>query len=67
MDMRRLVGRNLARVLPRSERARRNPTVITVCELALVLCVSHLDLLRSGGGGYFFCHTLCRTMIARTS
>jgi transcriptional regulator with XRE-family HTH domain len=30
------------------ERGRRNPTVVTVYELAMSLGVKHLDLLRSG-------------------
>ncbi len=67
MDMRRLVGRNLARIrsaqgmtqeqlaersgfsqqyLSGLERGRRNPTVVTVYELAQALGVGHLDLLR---------------------
>lgn len=66
MDMRRLVGRNLARIrraqgltqeqleqrsgfsqqyLSGLEQGRRNPTVVTVYELAQALGVSHLDLL----------------------
>jgi transcriptional regulator with XRE-family HTH domain len=67
MDMRKLVGRNFARlrsekgltqeaVEARSgfsqqyisdlERGRRNPTVITLYELAQALGVSHVDLVR---------------------
>ena len=67
MDMRRLVGRNLARIrtakgltqealaersgfsqqyLSGLERGRRNPTVVTLYELAQALGVDHLDLLR---------------------
>lgn len=67
MDMRRLVGRNFARLrnergltqdavaelsglsqqyLSGLERGRRNPTIITLFELANVLGVSHIDLLR---------------------
>jgi transcriptional regulator with XRE-family HTH domain len=67
MDMRRLVGRNFARlrqekgltqeeVAARSgfsqqylsglERGARNPTVITLYELAQALGVSHVDLIR---------------------
>jgi transcriptional regulator with XRE-family HTH domain len=67
MDMRRLVGRNFARIrsekgltqeqvaeqsgfsqqyLSGLEQGRRNPTVVTVYELAQALGVSHLDLLR---------------------
>ncbi len=67
MDMRKLVGRNLARlrrekgltqeeVEARSgfsrqyrsilERGRRNPTVITLYELAKALGVSHVDLVK---------------------
>lgn len=66
MDMRRLVGRNFARlrhekgltqeqVAERSglsqqylsdlERGRRNPTIITLYELALALGVSHVALV----------------------
>ena len=66
MDMRRLVGRNLARVraaknltqealaersgfsqqyLSGLEQGKRNPTVVTIYELANALGVSHLDLL----------------------
>jgi transcriptional regulator with XRE-family HTH domain len=67
MDMRKLVGRNFARLrreknltqeeveersgfsqqyLSGLEQGNRNPTVITVYELACALNVSHLDLLR---------------------
>jgi transcriptional regulator with XRE-family HTH domain len=67
MDMRRLVGRNLARIrnakgltqealaersgfsqqyLSGLEQGRRNPTVVTLYELAQALGVDHLDLLR---------------------
>jgi transcriptional regulator with XRE-family HTH domain len=67
MDMRRLVGRNLARIrsakgltqealaersgfsqqyLSGLEQGRRNPTVVTIYELAQALGVDHLDLLR---------------------
>lgn len=67
MDMRKLVGRNAARIrqergltqeqlaelsglsqqyLSGLERGRRNPTIVTVHELAVALGVSHLDLLR---------------------
>ncbi len=70
MDMRRLVGRNLARIrraqgltqeqleersgfsqqyLSGLEQGRRNPTVVTVYELAQALGVSHLDLLQPDG------------------
>lgn len=66
MDMRKLVGRNLARLrrekgltqeavsdlsglsqqyLSGLERGRRNPTVITLYELAQALGVSHVDLV----------------------
>lgn len=66
MDMRRLVGRNVARVrqekgltqeavadrsgfsqqyLSSLERGRRNPTVITLYELAQALGVSHVELV----------------------
>ena len=67
MDMRKLVGRNVARVrrekgltqeqfaeisgfsqqyISGLEQGRRNPTVVTLYELATALGVSHLDLLR---------------------
>lgn len=66
MDMRKLVGRNFARIrrergltqeqveersgfsqqyLSGLEQGQRNPTVVTVYELAQALGVSHLDLL----------------------
>jgi len=68
MDMRRLVGRNFARLrqergltqeqveelsgfsqqyLSGLERGRRNPTIITLYELAQALGVDHLELLKS--------------------
>ncbi len=67
MDMRRLVGRNLARIrnakrltqealaersgfsqqyLSGLEQGRRNPTIVTLYELAQALGVDHLELLR---------------------
>lgn len=67
MDMRKLVGRNLARLrreqgltqeelearsgfsqqyLSGIERGKRNPTVITIYELAQALGVSHMELMR---------------------
>ena len=67
MDMRKLVGRNFARLrrdrgltqeqveersgfsqqyLSSLERGRRNPTVITLYELARALGVSHVELVR---------------------
>jgi transcriptional regulator with XRE-family HTH domain len=67
MDMRRLVGRNFARIrnakgltqealaersgfsqqyLSGLEQGRRNPTIVTLYELAQALGVDHLDLLR---------------------
>lgn len=67
MDMRQLVGRNLARIRQQKgltqeqlaersgfsqqyisgvEQGQRNPTVVTIYELACALDVSHLDLLR---------------------
>ncbi len=70
MDMRRLVGRNFARirrargltqeqVAERSgftqqyisglEQGRRNPTIVSICELACALGVNYLDLLREDG------------------
>ncbi|MCW5731219.1 MAG: helix-turn-helix transcriptional regulator [Alphaproteobacteria bacterium] len=70
MDMRKLVGRNFARLrhekgltqeqveelsgfsqqyLSSLERGRRNPTVITLYELARALGVSHMDLVRPDG------------------
>ncbi|MBI1208511.1 MAG: helix-turn-helix domain-containing protein [Azospirillum sp.] len=66
MDMRKLVGRNLARIrkaknltqeqvealsgfsqqyLSGLERGRRNPTIVTLFELAQALGVSHVDLV----------------------
>ncbi len=66
MDMRKLVGRNAARIrkekgmtqerlaelsglsqqyLSGLERGRRNPTIVTIYELANALGVSHLDLV----------------------
>lgn len=70
MDMRKLVGRNLARLrrekgltqeelqvrsglsqqyLSGLERGRRNPTVITLYELAQALGVSHVELVAPDG------------------
>lgn len=70
MDMRRLVGGNLARIrtakgltqealaersgfsqqyLSGLERGRRNPTIVTLYELAQALGVDYLDLLRPEG------------------
>lgn len=70
MDMRKLVGRNFARLrrergltqeeveersgfsqqyLSSLERGRRNPTVITVYELAQAMGVDYLDLLKPDG------------------
>jgi len=67
MDMRKLVGRNVARIrrekgltqerlaeisgfsqqyISGLEQGRRNPTIVTLYELAMALDVSHLDLLR---------------------
>jgi len=67
MDMRKLVGRNFARLrqekkltqeqveersgfsqqyLSGLERGRRNPTVVTLYELAEALGVSHVDLIK---------------------
>jgi transcriptional regulator with XRE-family HTH domain len=67
MDMRKLVGRNAARLrkergltqeqlaersglsqqyLSGLEQGRRNPTIVTLLELAVALETSHLDLLR---------------------
>lgn len=67
MDMRRLVGSNVARIRARKaltqeqlaekcgfsqqylsdlERGKRNPTIVTVYEIAQALGVSHLELLR---------------------
>lgn len=72
MDMRKLVGRNFARLrqemgltqeeveersgfsqqyLSGLERGRRNPTVVTLFELAQALGVSHLELLKPDGKG----------------
>lgn len=66
MDMRKLVGRNAARIrrergltqeqlaercglsqqyLSGLERGRRNPTIVTIYEIAAALGVSHLDLV----------------------
>jgi transcriptional regulator with XRE-family HTH domain len=71
MDMRRLVGENVARLRRRQgltqerlaeksgfsqqylsglEKGLRNPTVVTVFELAQALGVSHLELLRPNRG-----------------
>ena len=70
MDMRRLVGHNVARIrrakgltqeqleersgfsqqyLSGLERGQRNPTVVTLYELAQALGVSHLDLVDPAG------------------
>jgi transcriptional regulator with XRE-family HTH domain len=70
MDMRKLVGRNFARLrreksltqedvearsgfsqqyLSSLERGRRNPTVITLFELAQALGVSHIELVQPDG------------------
>ncbi|MCZ7450251.1 helix-turn-helix transcriptional regulator [Agrobacterium rhizogenes] len=67
MDMRKLVGRNFARLrrekgltqeeveirsgysqqyLSGLERGRRNPSIITIYEIAQALGVSHVDLVR---------------------
>lgn len=67
MDMRKLVGRNAARIrrdrgltqeqlaersglsqqyLSGLEQGRRNPTIVTLYELAIALEVSHLELLK---------------------
>jgi transcriptional regulator with XRE-family HTH domain len=67
MDMRKLVGRNFARIrqykgltqeqveersgfsqqyLSGLERGRRNPTVVTLLELARALGVSHVELIK---------------------
>lgn len=67
MDMRKLVGRNAARLrrekgltqeqlaelsglsqqyISGLEQGRRNPTIVTIHELAVALEVTHLDLLR---------------------
>jgi len=55
MDMRKLVGRNFGRIRKEKgftqqyisdlERGRRNPTVVTLFELASTLGVSHVDLV----------------------
>ena len=71
MDMRKLVGRNFARLrrlkgltqedvearsgfsqqyLSGLERGKRNPTIITLFELAQALEVSHVELVRPDGG-----------------
>lgn len=70
MDMRKLVGRNFARLrkekgltqeqietisgfsqqyLSSLENGRRNPTVITLYELAQAIGVGHMDLVRPDG------------------
>lgn len=70
MDMRKLVGRNLARLRNQKgltqeqladksgfsqqyisglERGRRNPTVVTVYELAQALGVNHVELVKPDG------------------
>lgn len=70
MDMRKLVGRNLARLrrergltqeelevrsglsqqyLSSLERGQRNPTVITLYEIAQALEVSHIELVKPDG------------------
>lgn len=70
MDMRKLVGRNFARIrkkkgltqqevearsgfsqqyLSSLEQGRRNPTVITLHELAKALGVNHVDLIKPDG------------------
>lgn len=70
MDMRRLVGRNFARIrrangltqeqveersghsqqyLSSLERGRRNPTVVTLFELAQALGVNHVELVQPDG------------------
>jgi len=70
MDMRKLVGRNLARLRDQKgltqeqladrsgfsqqyisglERGRRNPTVVTLYELAQALGVSHVELVKPDG------------------
>lgn len=67
MDMRKLVGRNAARIrtekgltqeqlaersglsqqyLSGLERGKRNPTIVTIYEIASALGVSHVDLVR---------------------
>jgi transcriptional regulator with XRE-family HTH domain len=71
MDMRKLVGRNTARIRAEKgltqerlaelagmsqqyisdlERGKRNPTLVTVHEIAVALKVSHLDLLDPAHG-----------------
>jgi transcriptional regulator with XRE-family HTH domain len=71
MDMRKLVGRNTARIRAEKgltqerlaelvgmsqqyisdlERGKRNPTLVTVHEIAVALGVSHLDLLDPAHG-----------------
>lgn len=71
MDMRRLVGKNFARLrrelgltqeqaaertgfsqqyLSGLEQGRRNPTIVTIFEIANALDASYLDLLRPDGG-----------------
>jgi transcriptional regulator with XRE-family HTH domain len=71
MDMRKLVGRNFARIrrakgltqeqveersgfsqqyLSGLERGRRNPTIVTLFELAQALGVSHVDLVSPDAG-----------------
>ncbi len=68
MDMRKLVGRNVARLrrekgvtqealavrsgfsqqyLSDLERGKRNPSIVTIYELAQALGVDHMDLVRS--------------------
>lgn len=70
MDMRKLIGRNFARIrrekgltqeqveersgfsqqyLSDLERGRRNPTIITLYELAQALEVSHMELIAPDG------------------
>lgn len=70
MDMRKLVGRNLARVRRQKrltqeavaelsgfsqqyisglERGRRNPTIVSLYELAQALGVSHMELVKPDG------------------
>lgn len=72
MDMRRLVGRNFARIrraqgltqeqieersghnqqyLSSLEQGRRNPTVVTLFELAQALGVSHVELVQPDSDG----------------
>lgn len=73
MDMRKLVGRNAARIrrekgltqeelaeksglsqqyLSGLEQGRRNPTIVTLYELAVALGVSHVDLVKPDEPGY---------------